>query len=180
MNFATSSPPQSSNALTIIIHDALGESGSLAEHHGHKIYELIEAAFEKGQSVTLSFKNLKKLTWSFVTASLGRLSASYPEEQLASQLSLVDIDPEEVAFIEKVIDTRKAYRQNPAQFQGPSGYEEIEKLLGSTSNHPWMKFSGMYKDNPLFAEVVAYIEEERREDAQMDAYYSQDAEGEAK
>lgn len=27
--------------------------------------------------------------------------------------------------------------------------------------HPWMKFAGMYKDNPLFDEVVAYIEADR-------------------
>ena len=180
MNFATTSPPQSSNALTIVIHDVFGESGSLAEHHGHKIYDLIKEAFEGGQRVTLSFKNLKRLTWSFVTASLGRLSASYPEEQLASQLSLVDIDPEKVAFIEKVIETRKAYRQNPAQFQGSTSDEELEKLLGSVPNHPWMKFSGIYKNNPLFAEVVAYIEEERREEGEIEAYDSQDAEDSAK
>jgi predicted RNase H-like HicB family nuclease len=28
--------------------------------------------------------------------------------------------------------------------------------------HPWMKFAGMYKDNPLFNEVVAYMEADRR------------------
>ena len=27
--------------------------------------------------------------------------------------------------------------------------------------HPWMKFAGMYKDNPLFNEVVAYMEADR-------------------
>ncbi len=28
--------------------------------------------------------------------------------------------------------------------------------------HPWMKFAGMYKDNPLFGEVLENIEAERR------------------
>ena len=27
--------------------------------------------------------------------------------------------------------------------------------------HPWMKFAGMDKNNPLFAEVLEYIEAER-------------------
>ncbi|MCF2150185.1 hypothetical protein IQ276_027890 [Desmonostoc muscorum LEGE 12446] len=27
--------------------------------------------------------------------------------------------------------------------------------------HPWMKFAGMHKDNPLFSEVLEYIEAER-------------------
>ncbi len=29
------------------------------------------------------------------------------------------------------------------------------------SEHPWLKFAGMHKDNPLFDEVISYIEEER-------------------
>jgi predicted RNase H-like HicB family nuclease len=32
--------------------------------------------------------------------------------------------------------------------------------------HPWMKFAGMYKDNPLFNEVVAYMEADRNTLAQ--------------
>ena len=33
------------------------------------------------------------------------------------------------------------------------------------TEHPWMKFAGMHRDNPLFAEVLEYIEAER---SQMD------------
>ncbi|MBN3908057.1 MAG: hypothetical protein HWQ35_16320 [Nostoc sp. NMS1] len=29
------------------------------------------------------------------------------------------------------------------------------------TEHPWMKFAGMHKDNPLFAETLEYIEAER-------------------
>ncbi|MFM6255250.1 MAG: hypothetical protein ACKPFK_30180, partial [Dolichospermum sp.] len=29
------------------------------------------------------------------------------------------------------------------------------------TEHPWLKFAGMHKDNPLFEEVIASIEEER-------------------
>jgi predicted RNase H-like HicB family nuclease len=48
--------------------------------------------------------------------------------------------------------------------------------------HPWMKFAGMYKDNPLFNEVVAYIEADRRAlDEEIAADYQQlDAEFEVK
>jgi predicted RNase H-like HicB family nuclease len=35
---------------------------------------------------------------------------------------------------------------------------EIEPLQ---TEHPWMKFAGMHKDNPLFTEVLEYIEAER-------------------
>lgn len=40
--------------------------------------------------------------------------------------------------------------------------------------HPWMKFAGMYKDNPLFDEVQDYIKADREQlDAEMEKYYCQ-------
>lgn len=40
------------------------------------------------------------------------------------------------------------------------------------SEHPWMKFAGVFKDDPTFDKVQAYIEEYRRElDAEMEEYY---------
>ena len=50
------------------------------------------------------------------------------------------------------------------------------------AENPWMKFAGMFKDDPQFDEMLAYIEADRRElDAQMEEYYQQlDAENETK
>jgi hypothetical protein len=31
------------------------------------------------------------------------------------------------------------------------------------AEHPWMKFAGMFKDDPQFDEMLAYIEADRRE-----------------
>jgi predicted RNase H-like HicB family nuclease len=42
------------------------------------------------------------------------------------------------------------------------------------AENPWMKVAGMYKDNPLFDEVLAEIEAERSKlDAEMEEYYNQ-------
>lgn len=48
--------------------------------------------------------------------------------------------------------------------------------------NPWMKFAGMFKDDPQFDEMLGYIEEYRHElDAQMEEHYQQlDVENEAK
>ncbi|MGF2036020.1 MAG: hypothetical protein RMZ43_012015 [Nostoc sp. CmiVER01] len=48
--------------------------------------------------------------------------------------------------------------------------------------NPWMKFAGMFKDDPQFDEMLGYIEEYRRElDAPMEEYYQQlDVENETK
>ena len=44
--------------------------------------------------------------------------------------------------------------------------------LPAKSEHPWMKFAGKYKDDPLFDDMLAEIEAYRRElDAEMEEYY---------
>ncbi|WP_414623218.1 type II toxin-antitoxin system HicB family antitoxin [Calothrix sp. CCY 0018] len=49
--------------------------------------------------------------------------------------------------------------------------QEIET---PTTEHPWMKFAGMFKDDPMFDEVLAHIEEYRRElDSETEEYYRQ-------
>jgi len=42
------------------------------------------------------------------------------------------------------------------------------------TEHPWMKFAGMFEDDPHFDEVQQYIAEYRRElDTEMEEYYQQ-------
>jgi predicted RNase H-like HicB family nuclease len=42
----------------------------------------------------------------------------------------------------------------------------------SKPEHPWMKFAGMFKDDPQFDEMLEDIQDLRRErDADMEAYY---------
>ncbi len=56
------------------------------------------------------------------------------------------------------------------------------KLTSSRSNNPWVSLAGKYENDPQYDEVLAHIEEYRRElDAETEAYYRQlDAEAEAK
>ena len=56
------------------------------------------------------------------------------------------------------------------------------KLTSSRSNNPWVRLAGKYENDPHYDEVLAHIEEYRRElDAETEAYYSQiDAAVEAK
>ncbi|MDB9534954.1 hypothetical protein PN451_03670 [Dolichospermum planctonicum CS-1226] len=42
------------------------------------------------------------------------------------------------------------------------------------TEHPWLKFAGMFEDDPHFDEVQQYIAEYRRElDTEMEEYYQQ-------
>jgi hypothetical protein len=44
-----------------------------------------------------------------------------------------------------------------------------QEIAAAKSEHPWMKFAGMYKDNPLFEDVLSNIEAYRCEvDTEID------------
>jgi predicted RNase H-like HicB family nuclease len=48
------------------------------------------------------------------------------------------------------------------------------KLTSTRSNNPWVRLAGKYENDPQYDEVLAHIEEYRRElDAETEAYYSQ-------
>ncbi|MFB2917949.1 type II toxin-antitoxin system HicB family antitoxin [Aerosakkonema funiforme] len=48
----------------------------------------------------------------------------------------------------------------------------VQEIALPKSENPWIKFAGMYKDNPLFNEMISEMEAYRREvDAEMQEYY---------
>ena len=82
------------------------------------------------------------------------------QEQIALQVnSAIDLQTETV--IEKVIKSLQAILDSV-------------KLTSSRSNNPWVSLAGKYENDPQYDEVLAHIEESRRElDAETEAYYSQ-------
>ena len=184
VNVLTSSAATSSDnhQSIIVIQEAIGESRTLWEHDGQKIYDLMAAAFKSGKKVILSFEGLKNITWSFVTKSVGQLYQWFPEEEIEAKLTFTDIPPDQVEFIEEVVETKKAYLQDPEQFKKPMSDEELERLRQKNPGNPWLEMAGKYKDDPLFDDMLAYIEEYRRElDAELEEYDRQlDAEAEGK
>ena len=79
MNVLTSYPPKNSisknsDGILINIYDILIDSGPLAEHQGKKIGWLLTAALNSDKKVILSFKNLYRLTWSFVKGAISNLA----------------------------------------------------------------------------------------------------------
>ncbi len=174
MNVLTSYPAKSNEAIAINIYDILGESRALAEYQGKKISELIAEALNSDKKVILSFKNLDRLNWSFVKGAIAKLYESFPEEKIESSISLVDIPPEEVEFIEEVVETKKEFMKNPEKSKEPMSDERLQELREKNPNNPWLQMAGIFKDDPTYDEMLAYIEQYRRElDAEQEGYYSQ-------
>jgi predicted RNase H-like HicB family nuclease len=122
-------------------------------------------------SLTLTPSNLPKLTYSVLIEE---------EKEKGYKTTLWGL-PDCTAFG----TTREEALTNLRQLlTARLGKAEIVSLEIENPNfeHPWMKFAGIFKDDPEFDEVLADIEAYRRErDAEMEEYYrKRDAEEEAK
>lgn len=174
MSFLTSSTPKSSNAIVISVYKILQDSRPLTERQGEKVYSPIAEAFKSGKNVILSFQNIERITWSFVTKAIGQLYEHFSEEQIESALSLVDVRPDQVAFINKVLSTKKEYLKDPENFKPTLADEELEELRRQNPHNPLFERVGIFKDDPTFDDMLAYIEEYRRElDAEMEETWSE-------
>jgi len=146
---------------------------SLAWHHGQKIYDQIAAAFNQGQRVILSFRNLERLTWSVVFTAIAQLYENFPEEQIEKSLEFVDIRQDDLDLIEEVVEVKKNYLKDPTAPVKPMSEEELEKMKKENPDNPWIQDIGIFKDDPQFDDMLAYIEAYNRElDAEMEAYYN--------
>jgi len=153
----------------------------LAWHHGQKIYDQIAAAFNEGQRVILSFRNLERLTWLVVFTAIAQLYENFPEQQIENKLKFVDIRQDDLDLIKRVVEVKKDYLKEPTAPAKKLSEEEIEKIKKENPDNPWIQNAGMFKDDPQFDDMLAYIEAYNRElDAEMAAYYdSLDGESEA-
>ena len=134
----------------------------LAEHDGQKIYDQIAAAFNQGQKVILSFRNLETLTWSVVFSAIAQLYENFPEEQIEKSLEFVDIRQDDLDLISEVVEVKKNYLKDPTAPVKPMSEEELEKMNKENPDNPWIQDIGIFKDDPLFDEMLAYIEAYRR------------------
>jgi hypothetical protein len=149
--------------IKISLYQVLGKFELTFEHEGQVIYPLIAEAFKQGKKVLLSFENVQRITWSFVTKAIGQLYEHFSESQIQSCLRLVDITEEDLEFVHHVMETKKEFLINPEKFRQPMSDEQLEELRRKNPDNPILQALGTFKDDPTFDDMLAYIAEYRRE-----------------
>jgi len=149
--------------IKIGLYQVLGKSELTFEQEGQVIYPLIAEAFNQGKKVVVSFDNVQLITWSFVTKAIGQLYEHFSESQIQSCLQLVDITEEDLEFVYHVMETKREFLINPEKFRQPMSDEQLEELRRKNPDNPILQVVGMFKDDPTFDDMLAYIAEYRRE-----------------
>jgi len=151
------------NIIKINITQVLGKDQLNFEWEGQVIYPLISEAIARKKTVVLSFRNVKRVTWSFVTKAIGQLYEHFSEAQIQSCLQLIDISEEDLELVHHVMETKKEFLIDPEKFRQPMSDEQLKKLRRENPDNPILQVLGMFEDDPSFDEMLDYIAEYRRE-----------------
>ena len=149
--------------IKINITQVLGKDQLNFEWEGQVIYPLISEAIARKKTVVLSFRNVKRVTWSFVTKAIGQLYEHFSEAQIQSCLQLIDISEEDLELVHHVMETKKEFLIDPEKFRQPMSDEQLKKLCQENPDNPILQVLGMFEDDPSFDEMLDYIAEYRRE-----------------
>ncbi len=106
-----------SGELALSVYEVVGSRLAVASDDGQKVFERISASMKEGKAVSLSFRNVQSITSAFLNAAIGQLYGSFADDQIRSQLRVVDMQPDDFLLLKRVVDTAKEYFKDPARFK---------------------------------------------------------------
>ena len=105
-----------SKDIRISMFEVVGSPFCVASGDGQKICDHLTAAIKADRGIALSFRNVTALTAAFLNAAIGQLYGIFSEEQIRSRLKVVDVNPDDLALLKRVVDNAKLYFKDPQRF----------------------------------------------------------------
>ena len=105
-----------SEVIRISMFEAVGSPFCVASGDGQKICDLLTPALKTHRSIALSFRSVTALTAAFLNAAIGQLYGMFSEEQIRSRLKVVDMEPDDFALLNRVVESAKLYFKDPERF----------------------------------------------------------------
>ncbi len=102
--------------IRISLFEVVGSPFCVASDDGQKVHKHLDAALRANQDVVLSFHNVTALTAAFLTAAVGELYGTFSEEEIRSLLKVEDIEQDNLALLNSVINDAKLYFKDPKRY----------------------------------------------------------------
>lgn len=103
-------------AMIIDVADKIKTPSALEQEQGDIIYDAITDAFEKGENISLDFKNVESMITPFLNNAIGQLYGKYTSEFIQSHLDLKNFPPSKNAKLNLVISNAKKFYANKKNF----------------------------------------------------------------
>lgn len=94
---------------TIKLKDFFNSSFLISTEKGEKLYPIVLEELEKGNSITLDFKDIKSTITAFFYAWYGRLFEKYEKKELKKRVIFINISSGSLLQIETVEDTSEQF-----------------------------------------------------------------------
>ena len=117
--------------IQISMFETVGGPLCVASSDGQKVYDRLANALRADRSVALSFHNVTTLTSAFLNAAIGQLYGTFSEEQIRSLLKVVDVEPDDLALLKRVVETAKRYFSDPPEFD-----QAVKEVMEDEDDEP--------------------------------------------
>ena len=105
--------------IKIIVYNIIGNSFYVDVDDGQLLYGLLHRTLKAKQVIVLDFQNIEMITPTFLNIAIGQLYRDFAVEFIRAHLTVVNMLPEDMALLKRVVDTAKLF------------YSDLERLQNS-------------------------------------------------
>ncbi len=102
----------------LIVKDIIDSELAVTTDDGNKVYENINNALKKNNTVELDFNGISIMITAFLNSAIGRLYETYKSDFLNHHLKLINVAPEDRGLFIKVVKRAQEY------FSDREGFED--------------------------------------------------------
>lgn len=105
-----------SDPIIVRVFDIVGGPLGVSAEDGQRVHDKIAPLLREGQKVALSFEQVQTIISAFLNAAIGQLYGEFPEDRIREQLSVSNLDADDVEVLKRVVENAKAYFKAPKKF----------------------------------------------------------------
>ena len=102
--------------IRVRVYDIVGGPLCVSADDGQKVYEKIAPLIRDGHKVVLSFDRVETMISAFLNAAIGQFYGEFAEDLIRTQLSVENMDQEDMALLKRVVENAKVYFKSPKEF----------------------------------------------------------------
>ncbi|MGC9327331.1 MAG: STAS-like domain-containing protein [Candidatus Hinthialibacter sp.] len=105
------------DVIQINVYEIVGSEFCVASDDGQKVYDQISKILQNHKKVILSFRHVQSLTSAFLNSAIGQLYGRFSEDEIKKNLSVKDMDNDDLYLLKRVVDTAKDFFKDPQKFK---------------------------------------------------------------
>lgn len=103
--------------IKIIVYNIVGNSFCVDVDDGQLLYDWLHRTLKAKQVIALDFQSIEMITPTFLNIAIGQLYRDFAVEFIRAHLTVVNMLPEDIVLLKRVVDTAKLFYSDPERLQ---------------------------------------------------------------